>query len=236
MCTINRTFLILLLALLPATVLFARDYGFSSAAALAGGYNTAWGSYGGADVKVSACAGGHLEASAVFEGLTSGIYAMGLNARPKLQLEAGTLYLDGGVLYRTSTPNRIFDFVSHGSIGWQMKHLDARVGLFTRTMGSRDRDIHTTEEMVTEPFNLLYRLQYKLKGDASRWDLWGGVTDCSDFEYERHWEPYFFLGGRYALDNGMQLFLQTDIKPAGMFHLNASFYGVLCRAGVFYSF
>lgn len=231
-----RKTITVILALALGASAFAQDFGLGVGAALAGGYNTAWGAYAGADVVARATAGEHLEASAVFEGLTSGTLACGVSARPKLNFAAGTLYLDAGVLYRASNPNCIFDFVMFESIGWQMKHLDARVGLFTRTMGSMARDIHTTEEMVTEPFNLLYRIEGKLKGDDSRWDIWGGLTDFSLFEYERHWEPFFFVGGRYAIADGMQIFLQADLKPAGMFHLNASFYGILCRAGVTYSF
>ena len=222
--------------LLPSFAAGARQYGFRGTAALAGGYNNAWGAYAGADLGVKLSAGDFLEAGADFEGLSSGTFSFGLSARPKLTFDAGTLYLDTGVLYRLTGGGSVFDFVTQGSLGWKMKHLDLQLGLYSRTFGSLSRDNHSLEERVGEPFNVLYRIQFNLKGPDALWDLWGGITDFSAYEFERHWAPYAYLGGRRSFGKGLDLFLQAEIKPAGMFHLNASFYGITTRLGAAYKF
>lgn len=225
-----------LMVILPSSLLEARDFGFGGMAALAGGYNPTWGSYGGVDLRAQMAVDRHLDVYAGFEGLTAGSISTGISVRPKIQFAVGTLYFDAGVLYKHLGGDGIFDFVSRGSLGWQMKHFDVQLGMFNRTMGSIERDIHTDEEMIGEPFNVLYRLQYNLKGNDNPWDLWCGMSDFTAFEFERHWSPIFYLGGRRTLGDDLQLFGQTEIKPTGMFHLNACFYGIVFRVGAFYSF
>lgn len=229
--------LLVLIALTAVLLPFpssARTAGLEGTAALAGGYNPVWGGYGGVDLRARASLNDYLSVAGDFEGLYSGIFAGGLSARPSACFGQGRLYLDTGVLYKRS--DGIFDFVSHGSIGWESKHFDVSLGLFSRTVGSLSRDIHSTEEMIGEPFNVAYKVRYSLKGEDSGWDIWGGITDHTAYEFERHWSPIFYLGGRYALKDDLQLFCQTEVKPTGMFHLNACFYGVVCRMGVSFSF
>lgn len=220
--------------LLPATV-FAGDYSFSATGALAGGYNHVWGVYAGADLHGAMAVGDHLDVKADFEALTSGTVSLGATARPKLQFGAGSLYLDTGVLFRF-VGDGLFDFVTEGSLGWKMKHIEVRAGLYSRTIGNLNTDIHSVEECVCEPFNLMYLGQYNIKGDDSDWDIWGGCANFTSFEYERCWSPIFYLGGRKDLNDSLTLFGQTEIKPTGMFHLNACFYGIICRLGAVYSF
>ena len=214
----------------------ARNYGFGGIAALTGGYNTTWGIYGGVDMRANMDIGEYLDLNADFEGLTSGVFSTGFSARPKIIFDHGTLYLEAGMLYRHSGGDGIFDFVSQGSLGWQMKHIDVQLGLYSRTLGSLSRDNHSLEDRVGEPFNLLYRGQLNLKGPDSNWDLWAGASDFTAYEFERHWSPIFYLGGRRDINENLKLFGQAEVKPTGMFHLNASFYGIICRLGACYSF
>lgn len=227
---------IALTAILQSSPSNAQNMCFDGMAALAGGCNTTWGCYGGVDLRARMGVGDYLDLNADFEGLTSNVFAAGLSARPKIKFDKGTMYIDAGMLYKLSGGDGIFDFVSAGSLGWQMKHIEVQLGLYSRTLGSLTRDKHSLEDRIGEPFNILYRGQLNLKGDDSDWDLWAGASDFTPYEYERHWSPIFFLGGRKDLNENLTLFGQAEIKPTGMFHLNANFYGVVCRVGAYYSF
>ncbi|MBP5290007.1 MAG: hypothetical protein J6Y76_01145, partial [Paludibacteraceae bacterium] len=73
------------------------------------------------------------------------------------------------------------------------------------------------------------------------------ASDYTELEYERHWQPIFMVGGYYDLpfynvfsrsDNlrgnirNIRLLTEVYFKPTGMFHLNATFYGVKAKLGV----
>lgn len=209
---------------------------YDASAALAGGYNPAWGGYAGIDLAARMGVGSHLDIRADVEGLTANVWSFGITARPKVALGPGELFLDATIFCRLPARNRMFDFVTSESLGWKMKNLDCQFGLFSRTTGSLDRKMHTPDEFENEPFNFLYRVQFNVFGDQAKWDIFGGFTDFTPYEYERMWSPIFFIGGRYGINDRLGIRAEADIKPTGMFHLTALSYGIVGRVAVTYSF
>lgn len=243
----RKTFIIFLLALLvfPTT---AANKPYSLSVMGEYGFNTTWQHYGGAELKAFMPVNENVELELVGEALSSNIYTAGFTARPKMALPKGELFIDATALYNAVQRNRIHDFVGATSIGYRMDYVSVQVGCFYRAMASYDREWHSTEEYMCEPFNLLYRISANVRPLCSRWNLYLGMSDYSDTQYERMWQPLFFLGGYYDFHpksnfeydynaaSHFRLLAEVTCKPTGMFHLDASFYGILAKLGFAYKF
>lgn len=201
---------------------------------MAAGYNPIWGAYIGNDFSAQASFGSQLDLGGQLEILSPGIVSGGFSARPKIRLKRSFLYLDGSILYK-SFPSGMYDYVSAGSLGWRFTHWDVQLGMYSRVIGDRNIDLHSEDEKICEPFNVLYRIQYNLKGDDSSWDAYAGLSNFTAFEYERHYSPIFYLGGSAGLTKHLGLYGELDIKPSGMFHLTAAAYGIVGRLGITYA-
>lgn len=230
---------IFILSFLFSLPLCARDFGddrYSVSAYGVYGYNGTWKNFGGADIKGFMPVNFHYEMDASFEILSSGVFSASVTARPKFPLSVGELFVDGSLFYRNLYKYRASEFVSAVSVGYRMDYVSAQVGLFSRTMINNDRASQDNEAYVGEPFNLLYRVSFKVRPAFCVWNVGGGITDYNDFEYERMWEPLFFIDGHYDINDNLRLLAEVYVKPTGMFHLVASFYGITVKAGLSYRF
>ena len=115
-----------------------------------------------------------------------------------------------------------------------MDYVDVQLGVYTRSMFEFNRDWHSEDEIVTEPFGFLYSIEVFVRPQSSNWNLSFRISDTDDFQIERMWQPLFMIGGRYSLTERLSVLMQAQCKPTGMFHLNASFYGAQLRAGISY--
>ncbi len=192
------------------------------------GYNNSWCSYGGGSIDGFLPVCRYFEADAGIMELSSGVFSCCATARPKLQLPVGELFLDGTVFYRFLYDCSISESVAAVSFGYRMDYVSAQAGIFSRRM--------TSTEHITEPVNLLYRLSLSVRPASSNWNIGGGGTNCSLYEYEREWQPSFFLDGYYGMSPHLRVNAEIYMKPAGMMHLLASFYGIRCSAGLSYIF
>lgn len=212
------------------------------------GYNTTWQHYGGAELKAFMPVNENVELEAAAAALSSNVYCASFTARPKMALPKGEMFIDASFAYNAVQRNRIHDFVGAGSIGYRMDYVSVQVGCFYRAMTSYDREWHSEEEYMCEPFNLLYRISANVRPLCSRWNLYLGMSDYNELQYERMWQPLFFLGGYYDFKpkNGFEyeynaashfrLLAELTVKPTGMFHLDASFYGAHAKVGFAYKF
>ena len=212
------------------------------------GYNVTWGHYGGATLKAFLPVNDHVELTLLGEGVSANVYTASLNVRPKIGLPVGELFFDANLLYSAYQRNRTHDIVSALSLGYRMDYVSAQFGCYFRTISSYDRPWHSMEEMISEPYNLLYRIAGNVRPLCSRWNIYFGLSNFTDTQYERPWQPLFFFGGyydfapssnfeyTYRAASHFRLLCELTIKPTGMFHLNANFYGAITKVGFAYKF
>lgn len=200
------------------------------------GYNTTWQWHTGADVRARVPVGDSIDLTSALELLSADAYAAGISARPHFALGAGECFLDGTLHSRRFACYDTYEFVYAMSAGYATKHFSVQAGLFAKMIGDTDMKWHSTEQIIAEPFNLLYRVSFSLKGNDAPWDISVAMSDFDEFQYERHWQPFFSMKGRWDATESLSLLAEGTLKPAGMFHLDCSFYGACLRLGAAYKF
>lgn len=200
------------------------------------GYNQTYRSHAGLSLSGFQPVNSGFEAEEYMELAGPGVFSFSATARPKFALPAGEIFLDGTAFYRSFSSYRSAEFVAAGSVGYRMDYVSAQFGMFSRTMMDMDRKVHDNENFVSEPFNLLYRVSFQLRPYSSVWNVGGGFSNYTGYEYERMWQPLFFLNGSYRFNEHLRLDAEVLCKPTGMFHLVASFYGVRSSVGLSYIF
>lgn len=198
------------------------------------GYNYTWEHYGNFDFLARVPLNRHFELDAAAELSTANLYTLSADARPLFQLAVGELYIDTRLLYRAVVRNRMHELSASLGLGYRMDYVDVQLGVYTRNMFEFNRDWHSEDEIVTEPFGFLYSIEVFVRPQSSNWNLSFRISDTDDFQIERMWQPLFMIGGRYSPTERLSVLMQAQCKPTGMFHLNASFYGAQLRAGISY--
>ena len=199
------------------------------------GYNSTIPGYAGAAAAASLSLSS-FAAEAYMEVLGAGSFVSSLTATPVFPLRTGELFIDGTAHFRSLYSDRVSEFVSAASFGYRMDWFSVQAGLFSRTIIDMDRKIHDNANFVPEPFNLLYKVTFHIRPSSSVWNAGGGVSNYSDYEYERMWQPLFFIDGYYRISESLNLKAEVTVKPTGMFHLVASFYGIRSSLGLSYAF
>lgn len=211
-------------------------------------YNTTWQHCGGGELKAFMPVNPNVEIEAAAEGLSADVYSVSGTVRPKFALPVGEMFFDASVLYSAVNRNRTHDFVGALSLGYRMDYVNFQFGCFTRTIAGFGRTWNSEDGYVTDPFNLLYRVSVNVRPLCERWNIYFGMSDYTELQYERMWQPLFFLGAYYDFPpsssfeyeynaaSHFRLIAEVICKPTGMFHLDASFYGVKVKAGFAYKF
>lgn len=200
------------------------------------GYNYTWLSHGNFDVQAFMPVNKFLELEGKLQFSTANVYTFGAVARPKIALPVGELFLETELLYAAVARARQHDFCMAASLGYRMDYISFQFGMFSRTMAPFKREWHSEDKLNTEPFNLLYRVEVFCRPQAERWNLMFRASNLDEFRMERMWQPHFEIGGRYDFAEHWRVMADLVIKPTGMFHLNASFYGMDLRGGFAYRF
>lgn len=228
----------LVIFLLAGASLSAQTYGsdrYSVSAYANYGYNSSWRNYGGFDVRGFLPLARHFEMTANAEILTSGVFSSSVTARPKFLLPVGEIFIDGTVNFRNLYKYESSELVFAASAGYRMNYISVQAGLFCRGMfGSGDS--REKSSVWETPVNVVYRVAFRVRPLKCRWNVGGGISNYDEYEYERMWQPMFFINGHYDLNDRFSLLACVRIKPTGTFQQIASFYGIDTRLGVAYRF
>lgn len=200
------------------------------------GWNETRKGYAGADIVGYMPFCKYFEATAAVEGSGPGIYSLSATARPKYQLPVGELFADGSAHYRNLAVYGISELNLALSAGYRMDYVSVQLGVVSHFSYDNERSIQSDRTKVVEPLNLLYRLAFNIRPVTSRWNAGAGVANYTDFEYGRSFSPLYFLHGHYDINDNISVQLKGDLKPSGVFHMSAQFWGISFRAGVRYSF
>ncbi len=201
------------------------------------GYNYTWENYGGATLLAYLPINPHFEAEVGARLLSSNVHTFQADLRPVFPLPVGALYLSTHVIYTASFRNQIQDVAASLGIGYKMDYVNVQFGLQTRLIDALGRDPHSASQIVYEAPHLLYGIEACVRPEStSVWNLSLRFANFDEFQIERMWQPLFAIGGRYDINKNWRVLADVTCKPTGMFHLNASFYGIQTRAGFTYSF
>lgn len=232
---------LLFLALLCSAWLMAANPGFGerkySLTALAEySYNTTWGHHANFDVQALLPFNPYFEMEAKMQFSTANVHTGVLQFRPKFELPVGELFLETDLRYRMVARNRIGDITAGVALGYRMDYVSITIGSYCRVFDDWDRDWHSNENFVVEPFNFLYRIEVFCRPQNNPWNLSFMFSDVDDYQMERMWQPLFSVGAWYNVTDHWRLNFAAQCKPTGMFHLDASFYGATFRTGFTYKF
>ncbi len=200
------------------------------------GYNYTWRNYGNLEVKALMPVNKHFEVDAVAHFSTANVYSLGADFRPVFPLPTGDLYLETKLAYRAIVRNRMQNLSAAFSVGYRMDYVRFQLGAYSIMFAEFNRNWHGDTEVFIEAPSMLYALEVWVRPQTSIWNINLRVSNYNDYSIERVWQPLFALGGRYDFNRHLKLLAEVECKPTGMFHLDASFYGITARVGVGYKF
>ena len=237
----KKNLLLLFWVCCPAWLLAAGNPGFGErgyrlTAMAEYGYNTTWSHHANLDVQALMPINTHFEMEGKIQLSTAGVYSGALQLRPKFELPVGELFIETDLYARIIGRNQVTDYTAAVGLGYRMDYVSITLGSYSRVMSDWNRDWHTTDTYLVEPFNLLYRLEVFCRPQNNPWNLSFVFSDVDDYQMERMWQPLFAANAYYDVVDHWRLNFGLQCKPTGMFHLDASFYGITFRAGFTYKF
>ena len=231
----KQIFIILgILALSPLRLFASSPYSLSFHAGYA--HNLTYGSYATFDLDAYLPINQYFEAEANLRTSTANMHTIGLQLRPKFALPVGELFLEDRLMGRFVSRDNVNEFAHAISIGYRMQYVSVQLGLLSRVIIPVPYENNSDNSYISEPFNLLYRVEAFVRPQTSCWNIAIAISNVDDYMMERAWVPMLYLGGWYDVNKHWRLRLSGKYKHAGMFHMNAHYYASEVRLGVEYSF
>lgn len=200
------------------------------------GHNLTYGSFANFDLGAYMPLNTHFEMQANVRMSTANTYAVGVQMRPKFALPVGEMYIEDRLLTSFIRREQFLDFVHALSVGYRMQYVNVQLGMTNRVMLPPTYELSSGDTFVCEPFDLLYRLEVYVRPATSVWNLSLALANVDEYQIERMWQPMFYFGGWYDIDEHWRISLNGKLKLAGMFHLNAHYYASEVRVGAEYKF
>jgi hypothetical protein len=235
-------YLILLLALCLSTIAYGQSpiadspSPYSLSFYTGYGHNLTYGSFATFDIDVHMPINPYFEAEANLRASTANSYTIGAQLRPKFALPVGEMYLEDRLMANFIVRDGFDEYIHALSLGYRMQYVSVQVGMYTRLMQSVPYEHRTGDELICEPFDALYRVEVRVRPEVSPWNISLCLSNHDDYQIERMWQPMFYLGGWYDIDDNWRVQLTGKLKLAGMFHLNAHYYASEVRLGAEYRF
>lgn len=199
------------------------------------GHNLTYGSFANFDLGAYMPFNTHFEMQADVRLSTANTYAIGVQMRPKFALPVGEMYIEDRLFTKFFCRDKSLDFVHAISVGYKMQYVNVQLGMTNRVMLPPNSE-SGGDTFVCEPFDLLYRVEVNVRPTTSVWNLSLALSNVDDYEIERMWQPMFYLGGWYDINDRWRVSLRGKLKLAGMFHLTAHYYASEVRVGTQYRF
>ena len=200
------------------------------------GHNLTYGSMANFDIDAYLPINKHFDMQASVRTSTANFYTAGVQIRPKFVLPVGELYLEDRLMMRWVNRDSFRDFVHAFSVGYKMQYVNVQVGMSNRIITPLPYTKRSEDEMILEPFDAVYRVEAFVRPQTSPWNISLCLSNMDNYQVERMWQPMFYLGGWYDINEHWRVRLSGKMKLAGMFHLNAHYYGAELRAGAEYRF
>ena len=200
------------------------------------GHNLTYGLMANFDIDAYLPINKHFDMQANIRTSTANVHTMGVQLRPKFALPVGELYVEDRLMMRWVSRDQFNDLVHALSVGYMMQYVNVQVGMSNRIIMPLPYILHSQDEMILEPFDAVYRVEAFVRPQSSPWNISLCVSNMDNYQVERMWQPMFYLGGWYDVNEHWRVRMSGKMKLAGMFHLNAHYYGAELRAGAEYRF
>ena len=227
----HKVLLLLSLMFLAGQNLNAEQQPIRLGANIGYGYNYTWNHYAWVDIAASLPINTYFEMDALAQLNIANIYTVSLDMRPKFPVNVGEIFLETKLLYRAVVRNRIHDFTGGFSFGYRMDYISLQLGIAGRLIEDMDVDWHTESSIAFEP-TVLYGVEVFVRPQANPWNLSFAIANYDNYQMERFFQPLFMINSRVDLNNYIRLNMGVECKPTGMFHLDASFYGIHAFVGL----
>lgn len=199
-------------------------------------YNLTWGHTANFDVQAFMPVNRNVELEVRALASTADVYTIAGVIRPKIELPVGELFFETEMMYTNVNRAAQHDICAGLSLGYRMDYVSFQIGHFTRMLRPYEVDWHSEGGYTLEISNIIYRVEVFCRPQTCNWNIRACFSNIDDYQMERFWQPLFMLGARYDVNDHWRVTLDGQIKPEGMFHLNANFYGAYARAGFAYRF
>lgn len=93
-------------------------------------------------------------------------------------------------------------------------------------------NIEKSDSKLRENFNLLYTITVYLKPQYNDWNIGLSCTNLDYYMINQSTNPVFNLQMNYELKSNLEIYLDTWYKQAGIFNINANYFGYFFRGGV----
>ena len=199
-------------------------------------HNLTYGSYANFDIDAYLPINQHFDMQANLRTSTANSHSLGLQLRPKFALPVGELYIEDRLMMRLVARDEFNEFLHAISLGYMMEHVNVQVGVYTRIIQATPYVSQSEDEVICEPYDVLYRVEAFVRPRTSPWNISLALSNGDNYQIERMWQPVFYLGGWYDINEHWRVRMSGKMKLAGMFHLNAHYYASELRVGAEYRF
>ena len=123
------------------------------------------------------------------------------------------------------------------TVTWLPGHFKFVLGNNHRTYKYSDKSRYMNEfsresSRITEPWNLVYEVQYALNKDEKPWNVAAGLTNFDYFLINQETNPMFRLRANYSILSHMDILMDIWYKNAGMFNMKVNHFGYSFRLGL----
>lgn len=138
--------------------------------------------------------------------------------------------------------NRFSDVLYETNWGFRietrkLKHFLFEIGTDFRTYtinkaAREEYDIIKSDSKIRENFNLIYVVTAYIKPQVNDWNVGLSVTNIDYYLINQSTNPVFNLQATWRLKSNLTLYLETWYKQAGIFNINADYFGYFFRGGI----
>ena len=233
------TLIVSVFAIIPKSAQAASVYRDSCyAVGMTGGYayNNTYQHYGHISVDAFLPITNYFDAEVNIRTSTANVHDFAVHLHPKIILPVGELFLATRIQYNLFARNEFHSLSTSFSVGYRMDYISAEVGYGSRVGAFIDLSKHTAENGVSEPHNLVYRVEVFARPPQAKWNISAYVTNITEYQMERMFTPIFGLRTTADIKDHWRLVFEGRCKPVGVSNFVASFYGAEGVIGLMYRF
>lgn len=233
------TLLIAVFTLIPQFAQSASVYRDSCyAVRMTGGYayNNTYGHYGHISVDAFLPITYYFDAEVNLRTSTANVHDFALHLHPKIILPVGELFLATRIQYNLFARNEFHSLSTSFCLGYRMDYVSAEIGYGSRVSAFIDLSKHTAENGISEPHNLVYRVELFARPPQAKWNISAYMTNITEYQMERMFTPIFGLRTTADIKDHWRLIFEGMCKPVGLSNFVASFYGAEGVLGLMYRF
>lgn len=97
---------------------------------------------------------------------------------------------------------------------------------------SKKHNIEKSNRKLHENFNLIYTATAYLKPQTNDWNMGLSFTNIDYYIINQPSNPVFNLQTKYKVKSNLSLYLDAWYKQAGVFNINANYFGYFLRGGI----